>query len=1041
MREGQVRLLGRVEVVGPAGVARLVGARQRAVVGLLGLRVGAVVPIWRMVDALWGDDPPRTAVRSLHSHVARVRQALEGCGLPDVLVTSGQGYVLRLAPAAVDAWSFEDSARRGREQLAAGACEQAAAELAAGLSLWRHESALADAEPTGWVAAEVDRLAEVRLGAVEDRWDAELRLGRHASAVGELERALVGHPRRERLVGLLMLALYRSGCHSAALEAYERLRASLAAELGVDPGAEIARLHTRILRREPELDPGPARPGAGLGLEPAPRPAQLPAPVGHFTGRAAELAVLDGLLDGLADRPPGGAGAETRVAVVSGPAGVGKTALAVQWAHRVADRFPDGQLYVDLRGHEPATALTPGDALAHVLRSLGVPADRIPATVAEQAGLYRSLLHGRRILVVLDNGGAADDILPLVPAGAGNLLLVTSRQAMAALATHHAICPVRLDVLAAAEALELLRRLLGTQATDAEPEATAELARLCGRLPLALRIAAAKLAGRAGTIGELAAELAAADRLDALALDGGSRSVRAVFASAYRALSPAAARLFRLLGLHPGPTFGTRLAAVLTGVPWGIAAEAVAELARAHLVGGAGPDRYRLHDLIQLFAHRCALADEPAPDRADAADRLVEWYLAVAAAANRAVDPSRDRVAPALRHPPAEPPFGTDRHAALAFLDSERDNLLPVVRYAAEHGRPTAAWQLTYLLAGFYNARGHWQERVEMCRWGVRAAEYDGGAGEALMRTSFGVACVVTGRYAEALDSLRQALPLVRAGGDPRDEGNVHNNIAAAHSGLRRFDLAIEAFGQALVVHSANRYPLGVAMALNNIGHTYVRMGRPELSFDNLGGALTASRRIGNRWLEAAVLHSLGEADLGCGEPDRARGHLGEALAIYRELGDHRHQVEVLNALGLADLDRDQPAAALDHLRPALALVREAADQHLEAVTLTNLGRAQLGAGDLAASREHLALALALRARAPDPYEEARLQHGLGDLADRAGNRTWAERHWGLAVGLYASANAQGEADRLTARLRGERGQPSLAAGGLRPVAPPGQRP
>jgi DNA-binding SARP family transcriptional activator len=585
----QVRVLGPVEVIGPYGAAQLTGARQRAVAALLALNAGAVLPRWRLVDALWGDEPPRTAVKSLHSHVARVRQALDACGLSGLLVTRDAGYALMLDADDVDALRFEESARRGHDELVNGAPERAAAHLAHGLALWRHEVALADADPVGWGAAEVDRLSEVRLTASEDRWDAELRLGRHDAAVGELERLLVAHPLRERLVALLMLALYRSGRHAAALDAYQRLRSRLGSDLGVDPGPELVSLHARILRREPDLARSPGEPGGGARTgrhattaPPMPRPAQLPARVGHFTGRGDELAALDRLVDHPDD--------DVRIAVISGSAGVGKTALAVQWAHRIADRFPDGQLFVDLRGHDPKAALSPADALSHALRSLGVPADRIPAAVPEQAALYRSLLHGRRILVIADNGGAADDVLPLVPAGPGNLLVVTSRAALTALATHHAVCAVGLDVLGDAEALALLRTLLGGATVDAEPQVAADLVRLCDGMPLALRIAAAKLTGRARReIRALRDELSNADRLDVLSVEGDSRSVRTVFASAYRALSPPAARVFRLLGLHPGPTFTAHLAAAMADLSLAAAQAAVGELAAAHLAISAGP--------------------------------------------------------------------------------------------------------------------------------------------------------------------------------------------------------------------------------------------------------------------------------------------------------------------------------------------------------------------------------------------------------------------------------------------------------------------
>jgi DNA-binding SARP family transcriptional activator/tetratricopeptide (TPR) repeat protein len=1006
-----VRVLGPVEVVGPRGTAMLVGARQRALVGLLALNAGTVVARPRLVDALWGEDPPRTAVKTLHSHVARVRQALDACGMADSLATRDPGYVLAVAPAAVDVFRFEEHLKRARQELAVHAPDRAVEELRAALGLWRGD-ALADAEPAGWAVAEVARLHDGRLSAYEELAGAQLRLGLHGRTVGELERLLVMYPLRERLVELLMLALYRSGRHTDALDACQRLRARLADELGCDPGPEVQRLYTRILQRDPALDVDAEAPQPYRPLAQAPKPAQLPPRVGHFTGRIDELRTLDQLLDDAGD---------ARTVVVSGPAGMGKTALTVEWAHRVKGRFPDGQLFLDLRGHDRHTAMSPGDALSRILRSLRVPADRIPADLSEQAGLYRSLLDDRQVLVVLDNGGTVEHVLPLVPASPGSLLLVTSRNPMTALATYHAVRAVNLELLDRGDALALLGQVLGAGRIEAEPADAAQVVELCGQMPLALRIAAAKLAARrGGTIRELAADLAREDRLDALAVEGDSRSVRTVFASACRALTEPAERMFRILGLHPGLTVSTHLAAAAAGVTLDAADRAMAELVAAHLITEIAAGRYRFHDLIRLYAHERAQVDEAPQQRAEAIDRILDWYLAIADAASRTLGRDSEQVVPSVRYPPVQLPFPPVIQETFAFLDDERDNLVPIVEHAAARGHVTTAWQLTFLLTGFYDSRGHWGERVTICRAGLDAARQLGDPGaEGLMHSGLGVAHIMTRRFDEALECLYLALPLMRASGDKRGEGHVHNNIAVANAEQRHFDDAVEAFEQALALHTANGHAVGIALAQSNIGEAYIRMGRAELSVGYLAQALTICREIGNPWLEARALHNIGQASAKRGDHPGAMEHLGAALAVRRRIGDRRHEVETLNDLGMAHLMADDHEAALDNLRQALELSREIVDEHAEASTLNNIGRAHLSSGNLVAAREYLRLAVGLRTHVPDAYEEANIALNVGDLEHAGGDPAAARRHWDQAILLYGKANATAEADELLSRGSG----------------------
>ncbi|GHJ43493.1 XRE family transcriptional regulator [Catellatospora sp. TT07R-123] len=993
-----VRLLGPIEVTGPAGPAVFTGNRQPALVGLLALGAPDTVSRTWLVDGLWGDDPPRTAVKTLHSHIARLRQALDECGLVDLVQTNDSGYQLAIDPAAVDTHRFEREVALARGELAQGADTAAVGRLHRALDLWRGD-AFAGAETFGWAAGELVRLQEVRLAALCDLWEGELRLGRHTVAVGELQRLLSRHPFHERLVGLALLALYRCGRTTDALNLYHLLRVHLREELGAEPGSDLTVLYVQMLRRDPALDhhgPPPV-PVAPPLTRPRPRPAELPGPVGHFTGRRAELEQLDAVA----------ADPAVRVVVISGAAGMGKTALAVQWGHRAAADFPDGQVFLDLRGHDPAVAVSPAEALAHLLASLDQP-ERGGADERDRVGLYRSLVRDRRMLILADNAGTVAQVLPLVPASTATLLVVTSRHRLAALKTHHAVKAVDLDAMRPDEALDLLDSVLGSQRLAREPDSAARLVELCDRMPLALQIAAAKLTSRPMRgIADLTEELTTGERLDELSVTGDSRNLRTVFATTYEVLEPVTARVFRALGLHPGTTFGPHLAAAAADVSLTAARHALDELAAVHLVTEFANGRYRFHDLIRLYARECALRGEPDAARADITDRILDWYLAITDAANKVVDRGRDRVRVAVGHPPATLPFRAEADHALSFLDGERDNLLPVLTCAMEHGRPDTAWQLTYLVTGFFDSRGHWTQRIQLCRLGLAAARAAGDpVAEGLMGSGLGVAYLTTRRFEEALTTLNQALEVLHVQGDKRGEAHVRNNIAVTLASARRFAEAVDAYGQALALHLAEGNTLGVALTLSNLGDAYVRMGRADLALDHLSRALTASREIGNPRLEAVALGGLGQAHRDLGEWDLATARFHDALVLRRQAGDRRYEAETLNNLGLTEFARQRFSSATEHFRQALALSRQLADPHQEAIALAHLGRIDLAAGLTTAAEDHLRRALASRELAPDPYEAAAIHRDLGQLAARAGHSPRARHHDELAADLLRQAAA-----------------------------------
>ena len=1001
-------LLGPLLVRSGGAVVPVRRGKQRAVLAALLLAGGQVVSLDELAAILWGTGPPPSARVTIQNYVMRLRQALaEADG--SRIATRPPGYLMRVDPGQVDVARFESLLDAAREAARGSSWDAAATRSRAALSLWRGEP-LCDVGSEVLAAREGPRLAELRLHALEVRIDADLHLGREAEVIAELRQLVTGHPLREHLHGLLMLALYRGGRQAEALAAYQDARRVLVEELGAEPGPGLRELHQRMLAGDPALAvPGLAPPAADLAV-----PRELPAGVAHFTGRTSELAALSGLLDAPAGQMP----ATVVISAIGGAAGVGKTALAVHWAHQAAGRFPDGQLYVNLRGYDLAHPVTPADALAGFLRSLGVAGQDIPVEEAERAARYRSLLAARRMLVLLDNARAADHVRPLLPGDPACAVIVTSRDALTGLVARDGAHRLDLDLLPLRDAVSLLRALIGAR-VDADPDAAVVLASQCCRLPLALRVAAELANARpAVPVAELAGELADRQRrLDLLDAGGDSRSaVRTVFSWSYQYLDPDAARMFRLLGLHPRPDFDPYAAAALTGTTMAQAWRLLDHLARAHLIQLARPGRYGLHDLLRSYARELAVAQDTEDEQRAALTRLFDHYLHTAAAAMDTVHPSdRDR-RPRIPAPDTPVPPVTSPASARDWLDAERATLAAVTVHAAEHGWPSHATRMAATLHRYLALTRH-PEAITIHSSALIAARQAGeSAAEAAALNALGLVDFHHGRYQQATDRLEQALALFRQTGDGSGQARALTNLGVASYLQGRYGPASQWWHQSLDLHRENGDQAGEATALGNLGLLDLQQGRYRQALGRLRRSLALARKTGHRATECTALVKLGEVSLRQGAYQHATRQLQQALAVSREAGIRAHEASALTRFGEVFLRLGRYEQAADHLQQALALSRETGDQEDEAEALNGLGEVLLGTGQPGQARVRYAAALGLAARIGGKYQEARAHNGLGQAFHATGDPGQARRHWQEALTLYTTLGTP-EASRVRAQL------------------------
>ncbi len=928
-------LLGDVEVRVDGCSVDVGHARQRCVLVVLVVEANHKVSVDQLVDRVWGDRAPQRIRETLYNYLSRIRHAL-GAIIEVDLVRQPGGYVLTVDPMVVDVHRFHHLVTQAR---AAHDQDRALVLFEQALGLWRGEP-FAGLD-TAWLNALRDALERDRFAVELDRTDLHLRRGQHGWLLGELSTRAGAHPLDERVAGQLMLALYQCGRQAEALKHFQQLRTRLVEELGIDPGLALQRRYEQILTNDPALTTPPTTLPASVAEAPPLVPRQLPPCTPHFVGRAAELRRLTTLLNTTTS-----CGGTVVIAAIDGAAGIGKTALALHWTHQAAERFPDGQLYVNLRGFDPSrTPVHPAEALRGFLDAFEVSPERIPTSVDAQAGLYRSLLNDRRMLVVLDNARDVEQVRPLLPASPSCLVVITSRNQLAGLIAQHGAHPVTLDVLSSQEARTLLVRRLGPDRVSAEPCAITDLIDHCARLPLALVAVAARATTHPSfALRALTQELAdERTRLDALDTGEAATSVRAVFSWSYQHLSPPAARMFRLLGLHPGPDIALPAATQLTDIPPHQAREALSELTRTHLLTQHAPGRFAFHDLLRAYATHLTTTHDPPDDQHAALTRLFDHYLYTAAAA--------------MNTPVADPT--TAQH----WLDTERANLAAIIAHTAAHGWHTYTTQL---------------------------------ADTVLLRyLDLGV------RYLDTLALYTQVQHAAHQTNDQATKARTLIHLGFVHWQQGRYPQASEHHQQALVICREAGDRAGGALALIGLGFACGEQGRYLQAGEHHQEALVICRDIGNRAGEARALIGLGFA---CGEQGRylqAGEYNQEALVICRDIGDRAGEARALIGLGLVHGEQGRYRQAKEHHQHALAICLDIGFRAGEAQILNGLGAAHHANGQLDQARARHTAALTLATEIGDRYEQAHAHHGLAHVRHTTGDFDQAHHHWQQALAIY----------------------------------------
>jgi DNA-binding SARP family transcriptional activator/tetratricopeptide (TPR) repeat protein len=942
--EFEYRLLGQVGIWrGDEPLATLT-TQQRTILAALLLEPGQDVSMDRFVPMLWTGEPPRSARNVIQVAVSRLRKALPR-EAQDTLRTTASGYRFTGDPQRVDLHRF----RSLTERAARTSGEEASTLYREAIGLW-HGPALAGTAPTELCGSLASSLDDERLAAMENGAAADLGLGRYQEVASSLALVAAEHPLRERLIGLLMTALARSQRRAEAIDLYHRVRGQLAEQLGVDPGEELQRVYLSVLT-EDEDDETENDDGGPAEVQPPPPPAQLPAALHDFTGRAGFADELARLLRP-SHEPVSGPLA------LAGNGGVGKTTLAVQVAHAAREHFPDGQLYVDLQGAGPAPA-DPEAVLGSFLRALGTPDDAIPEGVEERAGLYRSLLDGRRVLTLLDNARDAAQVRPLLPGTSGCATLITSRHRMVDLAGAHL---VDLDVMSPEEALTLFTRIVGEERVHAESDAAMDVVAACGFLPLAIRIAASRLASRrTWTVSTLARKLSdERRRLDEL--QAGDQAVKATFELGYSQLTPTQARAFRLLGLAEGPDISLHAAAALLDQDPDTTEDILESLVDASLVESAAPHRYRLHDLVRLFARDCAERDEQPPQVRKAAKvRLLDFYLATAASVYALQRPG-DRLVDHLEPTFQEGLSFEDADSAVDWLFTEADCLLSCVQQAtdAETLRKSAD---VLLVSRDLSESGAFSRQYE------RACE--------------------------------RVLEVAHKAEDAHAEGRVRVALAQAEHMADRLESSDEHGRRAIILGIAADDLVARAHAANNCGIIALYQNRHEDANAHLMNALEAFREDFDHPGEASALSCLSRVALQMGRTEKAVQLAQQSLEILRRMGSRLRLANGQYTLGIALAEDKQYTAAVHEFQSALRSFRSNRQRVWEGLTLFRLAETHLAMGEHTEAATLAEQALAQLRENSGPIWRASALTVLGRGLDAIGHSGRARACWEQALTLF----------------------------------------